>query len=250
MAAIKDGVNSWNVLSPLRLSKLQIAPFYRSAIWFKFFGWGGWLLVELVTSTETNSVKIRLMFDELTKQIDELSGNHTVVVGISGFAGSGKTTLAEKLADHYEIKDSQIIHLDNIYTPLPRDGGLFDDYDGPLLVHILQEAKAGKDLNYQGAGFDGKPYPWRFSEKLPKVLLVEGIRLYRPELMSQFDLSIWIGCPPELALRRAKERDLKQGHDELYMKRWDTEWAPQNQKYFDVYRPDKLASMVYQDFGR
>ncbi len=84
---------------------------------------------------------------------------------------------------------------------------------------------------------------------MPKVLLVEGIRLYRPEFMNNFDLSIWIDCPPELALRRAKERDIKQGHGEQYMKRWDTEWGPLSQEYFDKYHPDKLTDVLYKEFG-
>jgi uridine kinase len=190
------------------------------------------------------------MFKELVKQIDMLSASqHTVIVGISGFAGSGKTHLAKRLADHYEIEDGQVIHLDNIYSSLPRGGGLFDDYDWSVFGHILDQAKEGNNLNYQGVGFDGKPYPWRFSEKLPKVLIVEGIRLYRPELMRHFDISIWINCPPDLALQRAKKRDLDQGHDEQYMKRWDSEWMPLNQEYFEVYEPDKLVDILYQDFG-
>jgi uridine kinase len=130
------------------------------------------------------------MFNELTKQIDGLlTEKPSVIVGISGFAGAGKTHLADKLRGHYDVSDGQVVHLDNLYMPLPR-----------------------------GTGFKGEPY--YFSETLPKVLLVEGIRLYRPEFMDNFDLSIWIDCPPELALRRAKERDLSQGHNEAYMKRW------------------------------
>lgn len=67
--------------------------------------------------------------------------------------------------------------------------------------------------------------------------------------MAQFDLSVWIDCPPELALSRAKARDLAQGADEAYMKRWDTEWGPKNKEYFDSYRPDRLASFIYKEFG-
>jgi uridine kinase len=186
------------------------------------------------------------MFEELTTQIDQYVGeDKLVVVGISGFAGAGKTTLAE----HYKIDDGQVVHLDNIYMPLPRGTGIFDDHDWQLLHQIIEDARNGKDLDYQGVGFDGVAYPWRFDAKLPKVLIVEGIRLYRPEVMSNFDISTWIDCPPDLALRRAKVRDVQQGHNEAYMKRWDTEWGPLNQQYFDEYHPDKLATFLYQEFG-
>jgi uridine kinase len=80
------------------------------------------------------------------------------------------------------------------------------------------------------------------------VVIVEGIRLFRQELMSNFDLSVWIDCPPELALERAKARDLDQGHDEQYMKHWDTEWAPQNEEYYNTHHPDQLASFEYKEY--
>jgi uridine kinase len=190
------------------------------------------------------------MFEELIKQINhQLATSPLVVVGISGFAGSGKTTLAKKLAEHYEIDDGQVIHLDNLFMSLPRGTGLFDDYNWEVLNQIIKDSKAGKDLDYQGTGADGNSYPFRHQKKLPKVLIVEGIRLYRPELMEHFNLSVWVNCPADLALRRAKARDIKQGHDEEYMKRWDTEWGPLNQQYFDEYHPEKLATFLYEEFG-
>ena len=116
------------------------------------------------------------MFDELIKQINkQLTGSPHVIVGISGFAGAGKTYLANKLAKHYAIDDGQVIHLDNIYTPLPRGAGIFDDYDWQLLHQIVEGAKNGNDLDYKGTGFDGVSYSWRFKKKLPRVLIVEGI---------------------------------------------------------------------------
>ncbi len=113
---------------------------------------------------------------------------------------------------------------------------------------IVDDAREEKGLDYQGVNFEGNPYSWRFNEELPKVLIVEGIRLFRQELMDCFDLSVWINCPPELALNRAKSRDQAQGHDEEYMKRWDAEWAPLNQQYFKTYHPEKLADLLYEEY--
>ncbi len=193
---------------------------------------------------------IHCMFNDLTGRIDTLLAQKPhIIVGVSGFAGSGKTYLADKLTQHYQITDSQVIHLDNLYAPMPRGTGLFDDYDWDLLIQILENSLEQKDLNYQGTGFDGNSYKWQFRQKLPRVLIVEGIRLFRPEYMHYFDLSVWVDCPPELALKRAKARDLSQGHDAQYMQRWDAEWMPLNMKYFTTYRPTELANFLYKDFG-
>jgi len=187
------------------------------------------------------------MFDELIKQIERLLTEKShITVGITGYAGSGKSTLASRLAEYFGVNDSQILRLDNLYLPRPRDRGLFDDYDWHLVTRILQDVHAGKRLQYRSRGFEEDSF--MFDEPLPKVVILEGIRLFRPEMMQHFDVSVWVDCPPELALQRAKDRDLKQGHDEEYMKRWDTEWGPQNEEYYNVYHPEKLANFIYRDY--
>lgn len=187
------------------------------------------------------------MFNELTKQIELLLKQKPhVVVAITGFAGAGKSTLASSLRDHFKIDDAQVIRLDNLYVAKPRGSGLFDDYDWTLAMRILHDAHAGKRLQYQSRGFEEDSFS--FDVPLPKVVIIEGIRLFRQELMGNFDLSVWVDCPPALALSRAKARDIKQGADEQYMKRWDAEWGPQNKEYYDTYRPDQLATFIYKEY--
>ncbi len=187
------------------------------------------------------------MFNELTKQIELLlSKKSPVVVAITGFAGSGKSTLASWLAEHFHVQDCQILRLDNMYMPIPRGGGLFDDYDWTLVRQILSSAHFSERLRYTTRGFEGERH--QIDEPMPKVVIIEGIRLFREELMNYFDLSVYVNCPPEIALQRAKARDISQGHDEAYMRRWDTEWGPFNQRYFDEYRPDQLADFLYREF--
>jgi len=66
------------------------------------------------------------MFNELVKRIEEqLDTKSPATVAITGFAGAGKSTLADRLAKYFKIEDEQVIRLDNL---LP-----FDDTQ-PLII--------------------------------------------------------------------------------------------------------------------
>ena len=184
-------------------------------------------------------------FENLVTKIEQLTTKKPhVVVAISGFGGAGKSHLADRLRDHFKIKDSQIVRIDHLYGPNPNGPDIFDQTDWPLVTRILQDAHAGKRLKYQGKGSKGEIL--YFDEALPKVVIFEGVRLLQPQLMSNFDVSVWIDCPQEFALGRAKTRDREQGDCEQEINKWDTDFGPKDKKYFDTYRPDQIATFIYK----
>lgn len=170
----------------------------------------------------------------------------TIVVAISGFGGAGKSHLADKLRKHFGINENQVIRIDHLYGSNPNGPGIFDQSDWGLLGQILKDVQAGKRLCYEGKGYKGEAI--LCNEELPNVIIVEGIRLLQPNLMSYFDISVWIDCPQDVALERAKARDRAQGEDEQTIALWDTDWGPKDALYFDTYRPDKLASFLYEKY--
>ena len=183
-------------------------------------------------------------FDEIVTQIKCLMVNKSpVVVAISGFGGSGKSTLTDRLRDHFQIKNEQTIRIDCLYSENPDGPGMLDQVNWPLLKRILVDVHAGKKLQYQGKGSGDEII--QVDEELPELILVEGIRLLQPDLMANFDIAVWINCPQDLALQRAKARDRGQGNDEETVNRWDTDWGQKDKAYFDAYRPDQIATFIY-----
>jgi uridine kinase len=187
------------------------------------------------------------VLNELVGRIEELlSEKNQVVVGVSGFGGSGKTELTKKLCEYFEISDGQIIHLDNLFSEDHQDKSIFEDYDWPVITNILKDVRTRKRLQYQGRGFDGETLS--FDEPLPKIVIVEGVRLFRPEDITYFDIAVWIDCPLELATKRGEERDRKNGSDEKHIKRWKTEWEPKEKEYLNKYKPRELATFLYKEY--
>ncbi len=186
-------------------------------------------------------------FKKLVSKIEKVAKNkpHTII-GITGYGGSGKSHLADRLKTHFDINDNQIVRIDNLYGQNPKGPSIFDQSDWNLIGHILQDACAGKRIRYQGKDRNGKVL--FFDEDLPKVVIFEGIRLLQPKYSKYFDISIWIDCPQNFAIKRAKVRDRSQGEDEKTVGAWDTDWGPKDKKYFDTYRPDKLANFIYKDY--
>lgn len=169
-----------------------------------------------------------------------------VTVAISGFGGAGKSYLTQKLQAYFSIQDQQTICIDNLYGPNPNGPDIFDQTDWQLLDSILKDVKQSKALNYVGKSFEGEAIP--IKAILPKVLIVEGIRLLQPRFMPYFDISVWIDCPHSLALARAKQRDAVQGETVENIRRWDTDWGPKDALYFERYQPKKLASVIFTDY--
>jgi uridine kinase len=204
----------------------------------------GWVMSEFSALGATS-----IGFQDLVKEIEEqLIHKPRIVVAISGFGGSGKSHLADQLRDHFSIKDEQLIRIDQLYGPNPNGPGILDQSDWELLARILGDIHLGKRLQYQGKSDKGERI--LCDEPLPRVVIVEGIRLLQPRFMHYFDLSVWIDCPQEFAKARAKARDRSQGDDEQTVARWDTDWGPKDREYFDTYRPDQLGTFLYRDYKK
>ena len=186
-------------------------------------------------------------FEALVSKIEQIGkSKRHVIMGITGFGGSGKSHLADRLRDHFGINDNQIVRIDSLYGPDPNGPSIFDQSNWTLIEHILQDSSTGRRIKYRGRDHKGKVL--YFDEDLPKIVIFEGIRLLQPKFNQYFDISVWIDCPQDFAIERAKARDRSQGADEETVGGWDTDWGPKDKEYFDSYRPDQLANFIYRDY--
>lgn len=188
------------------------------------------------------------MFEDLVNLIQQRRSEQSeVIVAISGHGGSGKSTLAEGLGERFGVSNNQLIRMDGLYAKnYLQAEDLFGLHDWSALLALLSQIRSSDRLRYLKR--NDQEVETLVDLPKPQVVIVEGIRLLRPELSPFVDISVWIDCPLDFATARAKERNRRQGDSEEELALWDTKWAPEAERYMESVAPDKLASVVFTEY--
>ena len=145
----------------------------------------------------------------------------SIIIGIAGGTGSGKTTLTERLRDHFGADEVSVLNHDSYYKrhdELPYEERCKLNYDHPdafdndLLIQHLKELKAGRAIDcpvYDYANHN-RSNEVQHIEPAP-VLIVEGILpLAEPELCSLFDYKIYVDTDADERILRRALRDVEE----------------------------------------
>ena len=142
---------------------------------------------------------------------------NTMVIGIAGGTGSGKTTVTEKLQEYFGA-DVSVLHHDSYYKrhdELPFEKRRLLNYDHPdsfdtsLLIEDLRSLKAGHTVHCPVYDYSIHNRTDRTEEVHPtKVIIVEGILIFADEeLASEMDIKIFVDTDAdERILRDVRER--------------------------------------------
>jgi len=143
------------------------------------------------------------------------------VVGIAGGTGSGKTTVAHKLAGAMPAGRCVTIEHDAYYRDQghlsPEDRATIN-YDHPasldssLLALHLRELREGRPVDVPI--YDFATHTRRSETRTvepARVIVVEGILVFtEPALREQMDIKIFVDTDPDIRLMRRIRRDLEQ----------------------------------------
>ena len=144
----------------------------------------------------------------------------TIIIGIAGGTGSGKSTFTRKLKKEFE-DDVAVLYHDNYYrdqSDIPLEEHRKTNYDHPdameteLLVRQLQELKEGKTI--QCPTYDYTLHT-RSSEVVTvepkKVILLEGILVLADErLRDLMDIKVYVEADADERILRRIIRDVKE----------------------------------------
>ena len=185
------------------------------------------------------------MSQTLASRIRRLAAGKTApfVVAIDGHSGTGKSTLADALA---EDLGAAVLHGDDFFS-----GGVELRYDPPEVLaaecidwkkqlHALQALRAGSPAAYfpfDWAAFDGQLRSVPVMIEPKPFVLAEGVYSARPELQRHVDFRILLRLPEEERLRRLTARE---GH----LGAWERQWQKAEDWYFANVSPPAAFDVV------
>jgi len=169
-----------------------------------------------------------------------------LIIGIAGGTGSGKSSLANKLAKTFKSKEVSIIHFDNYYKsldniPVEKRGNYNYDhpkaYDTNLLVSQLSTLKSGRGVHMPEYDFVTHTRTEKYTWLRPTpVIIVEGILILSDlRLVNKFDIKIFVDTDPDVRVLRRIRRDInKRGRSfDSVVSQYLTTVKPMHEKYVE-----------------
>lgn len=182
---------------------------------------------------------------------------NTILIGIAGGTGSGKTTLTRHLKEHFG-KDVTVIGHDSYYKR--QVGRTYEErakvnYDHPnafdtdLLIRHLQELKAGRSIQCPVYSFVEHNRTGEQVQVNPaKVIILEGIMIFEDKtLRDMMDMKVFVDTDADVRILRRLVRDVKERGRDLdsvvnqyltTVKPMHDQFVEPNKKYADVIVPE------------
>ena len=183
----------------------------------------------------------------------------TIIIGIAGGTGSGKTTLTQHLKEHFGSSVTVIGH-DSYYKL--QEGTTYEErvlqnYDHPdafdtdLLIQHLRELKEGRSIQCPVYSYVDYNRTDQTVEIFPtRVLIVEGVLIFQaPVLRELFDIKIFVETDADERILRRALRDVEERGRTLrsVVTQYLTTVKPMHEQYVEPSR--KYADIIVLQGG-
>jgi uridine kinase len=190
-------------------------------------------------------------FKNLVREIEKLPKRQsTLLIGIDGCGGSGKSTFACELSKLNS--NITVVHMDDFYLPssqrikgTPMEKPIGADFDWQRLRdQVIKPLTNNKEGKYQKYDWGTDSLTEWYTVPIAEIVIIEGIYSTRKELADFYDFKIFVDCLREIRLQRGLERD---GEDSRDM--WENNWMVAEDKYLIEHKPFERADLVIDGTG-
>ena len=178
------------------------------------------------------TVSYREAWMEIKRRIEELLGSDRdrILIGIDGRAGSGKTTLARKLA---EVFDCNVFQMDDFFLQgyqrteeRAKEVGGNVDYER-FQKEVLLPLKKKETVWYRPFRCQTMELQEKVEMPFRRLNIIEGSYAQHPYFGAPYDLKIFVDIDPVLQLDRIEKRNGTQK-----LEQFKTLWIPKEEAYF------------------
>lgn len=143
---------------------------------------------------------------------------NTIVIGVTGASGSGKTTFSNKLKEHLNSFDVQVLTQDDYYRPIEsqhKDLNGVENFDLPGAMNLqkfsddIKTLIKGESINVQKYQYNKQGSACENETITPcTILIVEGIFLLYPSFINEVvDMTVFVSSDLKLSEKRRINRD-------------------------------------------
>lgn len=164
-----------------------------------------------------------------------------IVISIDGNSASGKSTLAENLAN---LLNAETVHCDDFFLPQEmRSEERLNEVGGNIHYERLKEEVINKlrkptVIFYKAYNCQSGDFKNKFLMN-KKVIIIEGAYSSHPYFENYADFKIFLKVDEETQ----KKRILKRNGEEM-LKRFINEWIPKENKYFNEFKIEEKADII------
>lgn len=185
-------------------------------------------------------------FEEIIREINsKIENGQTLLIGIDGCGGSGKSTIADKIKEIFE--NTTIVHMDDFYYPsdkilkgLPQEKPIGSDFDwSRLYQQVILPIKEDKEGKYQRYDWNADELAEWYSVPTGGIVIIEGVYAMRKELFDLYNITIWVDCPRKVRLSRGIERDGENARD-----MWENNWMIAEDMYMQQQKTFEKAKFI------
>lgn len=164
-----------------------------------------------------------------------------IVISVDGNSASGKSTLAENLAN---LLNGEVVHCDDFFLPQEmRTDKRLSEIGGNIHYERLKEEVIDKlrkptVISYKAYNCQNSSFKNIFLMN-KKIIIVEGAYSSHPYFENYADFKIFLKVDEKIQ----KERILKRNGEEM-LKRFTNEWIPKENEYFNKFKIENNSDII------